>query len=261
MRPRSAEELMSLGLPKWPQHYVTGVPVTVDQAKEIIRRTDTFFTCGYDGNNRAFNAKVRKAVGMPPDSFDDPRLKWPKDDAPEAEKEAAVVAREEAWTERRQLTAAFEKRWRTLYTEYVHNSWVSTAFIGGPHGWCHPDGQIGFIDNVGKWPSVQAVFNDWAVLAETFPFIEVGVTLFDREECEDGKQPVVSMRVKDSKVVLVDPAVENVHRGHPLAVRRGGSTGSISELRASFFLNPYREQGLPPEWLVEWVVKYGPEAP
>jgi hypothetical protein len=36
--------LLDRGLPKWPQMRVEGVPVTLEQAKEIIRRTDTFFT-------------------------------------------------------------------------------------------------------------------------------------------------------------------------------------------------------------------------
>jgi len=124
-------ELMSRGLPKWPQHYVTGVPVTVEQAKEIIRRTDTFFEGGgYGGNNHKFNRRIRTLLGMPPDFMDEPK----KQETPE---ETAAY-----WVRRDQMHQAFRERWRPVSTEYVHNSWVSCAFIGGPHGWCHPDGQI-----------------------------------------------------------------------------------------------------------------------
>lgn len=45
-------------LPKWPQMIVTGKPVTIDQAKEIIFRTDSFLTSSDEfagGNNREFN--------------------------------------------------------------------------------------------------------------------------------------------------------------------------------------------------------------
>ena len=45
-------------LPKWPQMIVTGKRVTVDQAKEIIFRTDSFLSDASDysgGNARNFN--------------------------------------------------------------------------------------------------------------------------------------------------------------------------------------------------------------
>lgn len=38
------ENLLDRGLPKWPQMLVTGASVTKEQALEIIRRTDSFFS-------------------------------------------------------------------------------------------------------------------------------------------------------------------------------------------------------------------------
>ncbi len=35
--------LLNRNLPKWPQMLVTGDSLTIEQAKEIIRRTDRFF--------------------------------------------------------------------------------------------------------------------------------------------------------------------------------------------------------------------------
>lgn len=43
---------------KWRQMIVTGTPVTVDQAKEIIRRTDRFIYRGDGGNNHEYNKIV-----------------------------------------------------------------------------------------------------------------------------------------------------------------------------------------------------------
>jgi hypothetical protein len=259
--PKVAEalKLMERGLPKWPQHYVTGVPVTVEQAKEIIRRTDTFFSAGYDGNNHQYNRWVRKTLGMPPSSWDRPHRPWPKDDAPQAEKDADKKIRQEEWAEERRLQDEFERRWHPLSTSYVHNSWVSCSYIGGPHGWMHPDGQIGFIDNVGKHPSVQDIYEDWQILAEAFSFIDVGVSLYDGEWSEEGIEKVVSMRVQDGKVWLVEPTVD-VHLGHPEATRRAGAlTDTTSEFIASWG-NSRREQGLPDSWIHEWARKFGPEA-
>lgn len=60
-------ELLNLGLPKWPQMIVTGQSVTVDQAKNIILRTDSFLTDPYKwsgGNNHKFNTKYREMAGL-----------------------------------------------------------------------------------------------------------------------------------------------------------------------------------------------------
>jgi hypothetical protein len=50
--------LSSGSLPKWPQMIVTGKPVTVENAKDIIFRTDSFLTSSDEfsgGNNKEFN--------------------------------------------------------------------------------------------------------------------------------------------------------------------------------------------------------------
>ena len=54
-------------LPKWPQMLVTGKSVSTEQAKEIILRTDDFFTDASDyggGNDREFNRNYRKLAGL-----------------------------------------------------------------------------------------------------------------------------------------------------------------------------------------------------
>jgi hypothetical protein len=255
---RTEKDLLALGLPKWPQHYVTGNPVTVDQAKEIIRRTDSFFVSGYGGNNHAYDGWVRKHLGMAPRLWDRPSRSFPKDDAPQAEKDADLAARRAENAEDRRLRELFEKRWHLLQTAYVRNSWVSSSFVGGPYGWCHPDGQIGFVDNIGKWPTIESVLNDWKLLAEAFPFIDIGATLYDGESCEDGTRPVVSIVVRDSKVTLVDPAETNVHVRHARAYRRDGRTEGTEAQVLALVHDARRKQGLPDEWILEWAAKYGP---
>lgn len=250
-------DLLNVGLPKWPQMYVTGTPVTVAQAKDIIRRTDSFFTRGYGGNNHQYNSLVRKLVGMPLDYHDRPYEKFPGDDAPQEVKDAFFAKRRAENEEDRKVQEAFDRRWRPLRTSYVHNSWLSSSFIGGPYGWCHPDGEIGYVDNVGKWPSVEDVYKDWVVLAEAFPFLDIGITLYDGESCEDGTRPLVSMRVKDGKATLVDPAAEDVHASHKKATRRSDSLGSSVTEFMTNFNNPRREQGIDDEWIYEWAMEFG----
>lgn len=192
--------LMERGLPKWPQMLVTGVPVSEEQALEIIRRTDTFFTWG-GGNNRAFNNMVHETLRMP---VNDSYEQYPG--CEQFKSFDDYWAAKEKWRE----------KWGLVDTEYVINSWISCSFVGGPHGWCHPDGTIGFSDNVGKWPSVEEVYNDWVILAKEFPFLDIGVTLMNGESCEDDISPVVSFVVKDGTVEVVDPDKINVHEKHQL---------------------------------------------
>ena len=61
---KTREELMSAGLPKWPQMLVTGTTLPAEQALEIIRRTDHFFL-GYSGNDHDFISKARKLCCLP----------------------------------------------------------------------------------------------------------------------------------------------------------------------------------------------------
>ncbi len=58
-------EPLNIALPKWPQMIVTGKPVTIHQAKDIILRTDSFLTDSYEhagGNNQEFNDWYRKYI-------------------------------------------------------------------------------------------------------------------------------------------------------------------------------------------------------
>ena len=58
------EILLDRGLPKWPQMLVTGASVTKEQALEIIRRTDSFFSYPH-GNDHAFVEEAVRLVGFP----------------------------------------------------------------------------------------------------------------------------------------------------------------------------------------------------
>lgn len=209
-------------LPKWPKMLVTGEPVTVEQAKEIIRRTDQTFAYITPGNDRAFSKWVFQTVGAP---FSEP------------------------------FSAPFhvQDRWRTdwgfITTSYVHNDWITCSYIDGPHGWCHPDGQIGFVDNIGKWPSVGEVVDDWRTLQAVFPFLKVGVTLYSGEWCEEDIHPLVSFQVGPWGVETVDPKEVNVHEGHPEATRAPVGCGLHSNC------------AIPREWIEDWGAEFKKENP
>lgn len=190
------KELLERSLPKWPQMIVTGTPVTKEQALEIIRRTDIFFLMPH-GNDREFIKEASRLLGIP--QRPNPRFL-----ATETLYDSAF----DSYWERLQK---WRKSWGTIRTEYVYNDWVSSSYVDGPNGWCHPDGTIGFARNVGKYPSVEDIRREWGLIAEAFPFLELEVTLMDGEWCEEDTSPIVSMLIRNGEVELVDPKVRNLH--------------------------------------------------
>lgn len=176
-------------LPKWPQMLVSGVQVTLEQAFDIILRTDRFLTDpdGYS-NNREFS-------------------KWYK-----AESNLVALLETRKYPEGHEYQTTNWEKYRQLQesigfvsTEYVSNDWAASCFIGGPHGWCSPAGVISYADNVGKWPNIREVYDDWVKIAEAFPFVDAHVTLMSGESCEDETYPVINFRVKDGAVELDSP--------------------------------------------------------
>lgn len=217
------------GLPKWPQMYTTGRPVTMAQAKEIIRRTDTYFHWPeVAGNDRGYAERIIAALKVPV-LRNGAELKdhW---DA------------EEAW----------RRRWGYVYTEYVSNSWIACSFIMGPHGWCHPDGSIGFVDNIGKWPSCEEVLGDWQKIATAFPFLHIDVTLMSGEQCEE-TVPVFGLTVRDNVVEPCDPGL--LHKDHPAPYRFRADMTDADCAAARFgagFHDNSSEHGVPWSWIEEW---------
>lgn len=221
------------GLPKWPQMLVSGRAVTPDQAKEIIRRTDNFMTSGYGGNDHAWNRRTKQLLGMPDDDFS-----VTKDYT--ADQRNALWRKIDAWRE----------AWGVIHTEYVRNSWLSCSFIGGPHGWCRPDGRIGFTDNVGKWPSAEDVTKDWQTLATAFPFLRLAATLMSGECCDDHRAPVCTILVRGGEATTVDGDLA-LHA--EFGMLNTGST-DVTALAMSLALPPSLREHypIPDTWWREW---------
>jgi len=213
-------DLINRGLPKWPQMIVTGPRLREDLALEVIRRTDSWFVSGHGCDDHDGDRRLAQRFRMPhfvdyaerhPDGFD-----W-----------RAHWERCERW----------KKVWGAIETSYVHNNWIGSSFIHGPHGWCHPHGQIYHIDNVGKWPSVADIRADWQMLATAFPFLILTVTLMSGESCDDNTRPVVAMAVADGQVKLMEPDV-----GDHGAPRRDFDGTAVAEL---FMLSPAHRERYP----------------
>lgn len=211
----------AIGLPKWPQMLVSGRPVTIPQAKEIIFRTDGFltsFSSYAGGNDHAFNAAYRQMAGM--EGLDGPG----------------------GWA----LQEKVREHLGYIHTEYVYNAWASSSFIYGGAGWCHPDGTIKFRHNVGKWPSVETIEDEWKLLAQAFPYLDLTVTLMSGEEVEEeeGTIPLVNIRVFGGGVELQEPDLAP----HCAVLEEGPPDISLAFLTRN-------ENALPTNWITEFAAR------
>jgi hypothetical protein len=228
------DDLLARALPKWPQMRVAGEPVTVEQAKEIIRRTDSFFAY-QSGNDGEWIESVSRALRMPPS--------WRHRESQSEEERLRLCRIEWSYRDR------WRKAWGCLDQNYVYNDWLSSSYMGGPHGWVHPSGLIGYLDNVGKWPSCGDLFEEWKLIATTWPFLKLGVTLMSGESCEDEVKPIISFAVADGKVEVVDPAERDVLADYVQLAPRNFN----DDVEWTITMSPReREHGIPGAWIEEW---------
>lgn len=175
------KDIFGTYLPKWPAFIVKGKPVTKNQAKEIIIRTDNFRFCS---NDREFEKDIHEII----------------------------YGERSTWGEIIEMPGYFEKKeskrkeLRVLELEYLHNSQIMSSYIGGPHGWCNWNGYIGCNTyNIGKYPAAEQVFNEWTTIANAFPFLDLKCQLFNGEAGEEEIYPVIEYIVKDGTVDAVAP--------------------------------------------------------
>lgn len=228
-RKLTIEEIASLDLPKWPQMLVWGQPVTEEQAKQVILRTDEFFydLYGWSANSR-WGKSAREVLGL----------------------ERSDLTDQQKWSASTRLAEMLGH----IETEYVSNTWADSAFIFGAHGWCHPNGLISFTDNVGKWPSADELIRDWAVLAHAFPFLDCTATFMSGEQCEDDTHPVFSIVVKHGCATAVTPIEPTLYR-RPDARSFEDHSALLSLISGAF---KTRGNGIPDKWLDDYKATLAP---
>lgn len=171
-------------LPKWPRLYVTGEPVTPEQADLIIIRTTELMMLHTD--DETWDRMVARTFGI---ELDDSRY-------PTHEERERVM-----------------KSLGMLDLGYLNanTNRISTVSTNGPSGWCDWDGTIGWADGglTGKWPHIDEVWAEWNQVARAFPFLRLTAQLTSDgwENGGDGtaRVPLVQWEVSDGVVSMVTP--------------------------------------------------------
>ena len=172
-------------LPKWPQCVIWGEKVTIDQAKEILSRTDSFFAQGPCSNNHEWDEEMKKYVKFPDaDNYitKDNTYDW-----------------DAYWADK----SAYRKNHKIIPLDYLDNNYISSCYIEGVNGWCHPNGDIFFNKNVGKYPTWEDLESDCKNIAKAFPFLNMKVCLFNGEMSEEDTQAIGGFVIANGKVSLL----------------------------------------------------------
>ena len=187
------EHFFKRELPKWPGLLVIGDKVTPEQAMEILIRTDNL---QLSSNDRKFDQQLNEIVYGVKGSWlgrtDELKKKLGTDDWNVVHKYV---------DEKREELGVIED----LY--YLENSRIVSFWVGGPKGWCDWEGNIRTCNyNIGKWPSVEEVYNEWVAIAEAFPFLNLRAQLLDGEINQDDHEPqvVVEFVIKEGRVEMKD---------------------------------------------------------
>lgn len=238
-------------LPKWPNAFVTGKSVTPDQAKNIIFRTD--MSCTYPssygfGNDRNFEAMCVQLFGW--DKLIEFEQQW-FDKTPE--QRTAWLADGPTRISPYDIECEWADLMEVVPTQYTDNNWLASCYVGGPHGWCNPDGKIHSDGhNYGKWPTVEEIVADWTALVIAFPYLDLVCTLFSGEQCEDHSVPVCSVVVKNGMVEVHAPNLTLHEYGPTFDYDNAIDIAMAANLRN--FLHSYdHEHG----WSQEWIDEYG----
>ena len=205
-------------LPKWPAMVVKGRNVTLEQAAEIIIKTDSHLPdFKYAGNDDALAKKMNELFGIPWESYGG------KD-----------FDHNTYWNTKQRLS----NKLGCIELAYLTNDRIISSYVGGPHGWCNWQGNI-FTNsyNIGKWPEVEEVAQDWGNIAEAFPFLELQCQLFSEEQCSD--EPTISL------------VTFNVKKGHVtvLPTTEQGYDTPVDDFQSNMvsLLSPGREIGIYPD--------------
>ena len=200
-------DLLEIGLPKWPALVVKGKKITKEEAAEILIRTDDFW---FSANDHDFERQLFEACGI------------------------KVRSKYEMSEEDKEAFSTLKKDISHIELEYLSNHRIVSSWIGGPHGWCNWEGNIGCNNyNIGKHPSCKEVYNEWIKIAGAFPFLTLKSLLFSGESSEEGIEPLIQFNISNGKVTYGSPDSDNFDEP--------SSLGEADLLNR--FSNPYAERG------------------
>lgn len=192
-------------LDRWNAVYITGQSVSRSTAREILMRTDrNIRSMRLSTNAHEFKAHVSNAFGWSVvQAWGDA---WHRLSDDERDQFRTITGANTPW----EIDDLFAERVGTIPLSTMETDLLCSCYVGGPTSWITPNGTIFLTDkNLGKWPEVKSIAEDWAALAEKFHELDLVCTVMDGEWCSDERlSPVVQYVVKSGAVTVQPPVME-----------------------------------------------------
>ncbi len=135
---------------------VIGTPLAPERAAEIIARTDSGFgPLRYSRIDDRVRS-IRAAVGLPPHVATPPGTRAVDDPVADA------------------ALTTWRRTWGSIDPAWLGNNQL-LAGAAGVAGWCHPDGQIAYADEIEDYPMATEIHDDCWALAQAFPDLAMAV--------------------------------------------------------------------------------------
>jgi hypothetical protein len=202
---------------------VTGKPVRIEQAQEIIRRTDVFFARP-SGDDATYLQRLLTVLRLPAIREVTYRDLAVRHGWGTTVTHDYVIGEDPIWLEELQR---WQERWGYIPCRFIENDWISseTRMLWGCSGWCHPDGSIEYHRGLHRTPTGRRIstlfdptgremWEDWALLADAFPFLELGVTISHISAPGPVFSQLIGLLIRSGEVRVVDPSLVDVHAGH-----------------------------------------------
>ncbi len=233
------EQIAKIELPKWPGCDVDGTSVSVEQAAEILVRTNSPY---FSTNDREFGKQVEEIfyTAIPHPNWGEDW--WVTNDSHKIENHSERSKfLHKAWERQR----IYRNEMGVLGLEYLCNHRVCSSYIGGPHGWCNWNGVIHQRDiNIGKWPSTVEVFKEWKAIAQAFPYLELTCRLLDHEagyhEESGYESPQIAVVFEVKGGVVQARLPESGDYAPDMITQENNIEDSISTM----FFSPFGERGV-----------------
>lgn len=168
---------------------VTGDRISETRAQEILIRTQDFLLTTKD---TAFAEEFYALLGVKLDP-----------DFPSPEPLTAELTR-------------LQIEYRCLPLEFLANQRIASQF-GGPHGWCSWTGHLKCRGlPVRPSASVQALLDEWQLIARTWPFLRLRCQLYSVPASPQTKsKPIVEYRVADGAVQITEQPTDHLPAPEP----------------------------------------------
>lgn len=196
------ESVKHVGLIKWPSFIVKGEKIKEEQAWEILLRTqDDYYT-----NDKRNKRKIHKILEKP--LYDD---FVPERDDTESLQE--YEERRKRYFQKYLLASnKYGKKIKSIGLYYIKNEAVCSCWGGGANSWIQWNGEIVNTDgkNIGKYPTVIEVANDWGAIAKNFPYLNLKCQLWNceawfPETVDNDPKPVVEFEIVNGQVIVQFP--------------------------------------------------------